>query len=92
MPAGYVLKDVEPTAAELGCISLRGTPHCSLRGHPFPSPLSPPPPARRMCFVHQEGAPGEKRPRGVLAYDATHNIARFTVPLEFDADLEEGYA
>ena len=45
-----------------------------------------------MCFVHQEGAPGEKRPRGVLAYDATHNIARFTVPLEFDADLEEGYA
>ena len=47
VPSGYLLKDVTPTQAELahglGCISLRGTPHCSLSGHPLPllSPLLP---------------------------------------------------
>ena len=47
VPSGYLLKDVSPTVEEaayrLGCISLRGTRHCSLPGHPFPllSPLLP---------------------------------------------------
>ena len=47
VPSGYLLKDVTPTQAELahglGRISLRGTPHCSLSGHPLPllSPLLP---------------------------------------------------
>ena len=99
VPSGYLLKDVTPTQAELayglGCISLRGTPHCSLPGHPLPllSPLSPPPTSRRVCLANQEAdANATKRPRGKLEFDTVHNIAVLKLPLELDPTVTDGYA
>ena len=69
--------------------------HTSLQpvGPPLASPLSPPPPSRRVCFANQEvDGNAKKRPRGTLEFDAARSIALLKLPLELDPAVSEGYA